>query len=41
VAEQLEIARRKGRIEPEESVRLERFTAEKFAEPGFVESEED
>lgn len=41
VAEQLRIARLKAGIGPDEPVRLERFTVEKFHEAGFVEEEED
>lgn len=39
-AEQLRIARLKARIDPDEPVRLERFTVEKFKEPGFIERED-
>ena len=40
VEEQLRIARRKGRIAPQEPVQLERFTVDEYLEVGFVEKEE-
>ena len=39
VARQLEIARRKGGIQPGERVRLQRFTVEKFSDADFIEKE--
>lgn len=40
VEEQIDIARRKGRIEPWEPVKLQRFTVDKFKDEDFVEGED-